>query len=96
MAVVSKEELIANIKDYIGERTDDESIAILENVTDTLDSFGDDRTEEIEELERKVKEVEETWRKKYIERFSVSTESNNNNVIENQLEADRITLDDIF
>lgn len=96
MAVVGKEELITSIKDYIGERTDDESIVILENVSDTLESLGEDRTGEIEELKRKVKEVEDTWRKKYIERFSVSADTNKDDVIENQIDGDRITLDDIF
>ena len=41
MAVLSFDELIAKIKTKIGEDTSDESIALLEDVTDTFNANND-------------------------------------------------------
>lgn len=65
---LGKEELIAKVKGYIGERTDDESISLIEDITDSFEESTDDNSEEIE----KLKSENEDLRRKYIERFTVS------------------------
>lgn len=67
MAVLSFDELIAKIKTKIGEDTSDESIALLEDVTDTFNANNDG-----EDWKTKYVENDKEWRKKYIERFSGS------------------------
>lgn len=73
MAVKTKDELISSIKSLIGDTPSDEGIALLEDISDTLDnssgSSSDEDKKKIEELENKVKEIDESWRKKYIDRF---------------------------
>lgn len=63
MAKLSKEELLEKIRKYVGDRTDDESIEILEDVNDSFDTSDSD------EWKKKYEENDKMWRDKYISRF---------------------------
>ena len=73
MAVKSKEELLSSLKTVIGDNPSDDAIALLEDISDTLDNStggsSDEDKKKIEELEKQVKDIDETWRKKYTDRF---------------------------
>lgn len=64
---LSKEELLTKVKGYIGDRTDDESISLIEDITDSFE----ETTDNSEEIDR-LKSENEDLRRKYIERFTVS------------------------
>lgn len=68
MAVKSKEDLIASIKAVIGEDTTDESLSLLEDVSDTFTSF-ETETKDKTDWKAKYNELDESWRKKYRDRF---------------------------
>lgn len=101
---LTREELMNAVASIIGDRTDDEAIAFVENVTDTFDSDSSVELEtanaKIEELTQKVADTESAWRKKYMERFySSSDDGANQPPIEEEatvLEAEEITVDDLF
>lgn len=63
MAKLSKDELIEKIKKYIGDRTDDESIEIIEDISDSIDPSDAD------EWKEKFEENDKMWRDRYISRF---------------------------
>lgn len=63
MAKLSKDELIEKIKKYVGDRTDDETIEIIEDISDSIDSSDAD------EWKQKCEEIDKMWRDKYISRF---------------------------
>jgi hypothetical protein len=63
MAKLSKDELIEKVKKYVGDRTDDETIEIIEDITDSIDSSDAD------EWKRKYEENDKMWRDKYVSRF---------------------------
>ena len=42
MAKLSKDELIEKVKKYVGDRTDDETIEIIEDISDSIDSSDAD------------------------------------------------------
>ena len=63
MAKLSKDELIEKIKKYVGDRTDDETIEIIEDISDSIDSSDAD------EWKKKYEENDKMWRDKYIARF---------------------------
>ena len=69
MAIRTREELLDSIKTRVGEQTDDETIAFLEDVTDTLTDFETRANGGGEDWKTKYKENDEAWRKKYTERF---------------------------
>ena len=63
MAKLSKDELIEKVRKYVGDRTDDETIEIIEDISDSIDSSDDD------EWKQKFEENDKMWRDKYISRF---------------------------
>jgi hypothetical protein len=63
MAKLSKDELIEKVKKYVGDRTDDETIAIIEDISDSFDSSDAD------EWKQKYEDNDNMWREKYISRF---------------------------
>lgn len=87
MAVRSKEELLAIIKDRIGEDTSDEAISFIEDVTDTLNDF---ETRAGEDWEEKYRQLDEEWRTKYKERF-FNTENE-----EEEEKKEVLTFNDLF
>lgn len=70
---LTKEELIEKFKNYAGEDvTSDAAIELLEDISDSVEAEKEE-TEEGEggeDWEAKYKELDESWRKKYAERFS--------------------------
>lgn len=66
--VLKKEELLERIKTYTGDRTDDETISLIEDVTDTVEELSN-RDVSSEEWKEKYKKLDEKWRTKYKERF---------------------------
>lgn len=63
MANLSKDELIEKVRKYVGDRTDDETIEIIEDISDSIDSSDAD------EWKQKYEENDKMWRDKYISRF---------------------------
>lgn len=89
MAVLSFDELIAKIKTKIGEDTSDESIELLEDVTDTFNANNDG-----EDWKTKYEENDKEWRKKYIDRFSGS--GGNEQEEGEEEEEEKTTFEDLF
>lgn len=63
MAKLSKDDLIEKVRKYVGDRTDDETIEIIEDISDSIDSSDAD------EWKQKYQENDKMWRDKYISRF---------------------------
>ena len=63
MARVSKDELMNQLSAFIGDNNSDEAIALMENVSDSFESDGED-------WKVKYEENDASWRKKYMERFT--------------------------
>jgi hypothetical protein len=68
MAVRTKEELLNDIKGIIGESTDDTSIILLEDISDTFDEL-ESRSADTEDWKTKYEENDAEWRRKYTDRF---------------------------
>lgn len=65
MAILTKEELLKIVQTKLTDS--DEDIAILENVTDTVNSMQD---QENINWKQKFEENDKAWRERYIARFS--------------------------
>lgn len=64
MARRTREELVAAFRAYAGDRNDDDTIALMEDISD---SFGDG-----EDWQAKYEENDRQWRERYLSRFSYS------------------------
>lgn len=62
--VKTKGEIMEEIRAYIGDRSDDQTITLVENISDTIDDYaahGD--------YDEKLMAIEAEWRRRYIDRF---------------------------
>ena len=78
MAVKTREEILAEVKARVGEQTDDETIAFLEDITDTLSDLETKANGDGIDWKAKYEENDAEWRKKYTERFYSSDPNANN------------------
>lgn len=91
MAKLSKDELIEKVKKYVGDRTDDETIEIIEDISDSIDSSDAD------EWKKKYEENDKMWRDKYISRFFEKNEEENKDTTnEDDDEKEYKTFEDLF
>lgn len=62
--IVTTEQLLQQITDILGDRTDDESLSLLENASDTLNQYTD-----AENWKQKYEDNDKEWRERYKKRF---------------------------
>ncbi len=72
-------EIIETVKTRIGDNPDDESVAFLEDITDTLTDY-DNKTKDNTDWKNKYDELDRSWKEKYISRFSDVVEDSKNDV----------------
>ena len=68
MAIRTSEELLKSIRTRVGDQTDDETIAFLEDVTDTMNDLNSKASGQ-EDWKKKYEDNDAEWRKKYTDRF---------------------------
>lgn len=91
MARLSKDELIEKVRKYVGDRKDDDTIEIIEDISDSIDSS------EADEWEKKYEENDKMWRDKYISRFVEKKEDEPDTPTEHDEEEKEYTsFDDLF
>lgn len=84
---LTREEYMNSIASIIGERTDDEALKFVEDMTDTFDGNVNTDAETtintlnatIAELTDKNKSIEADWRKKYRDRFYGGSDNDGTN-----------------
>lgn len=70
MGVLKREEFFSRLEDRIKDDTTDEAIKFLEDMSDTYNDMERRiNTTNNEEWERKYKELDESWKKRYRHRF---------------------------
>ena len=69
MAVLSKEEFFNRLNARVGDSQSDEDIAFMEDMTDTYSSLEKQAQGDGVDWEKKFKENDASWRKKYTARF---------------------------
>ena len=90
MAKLSKDELLEKVKKYVGDRTDDETIEIIEDISDSIDSSAHD------EWKKKYEENDKMWRDKYISRFFEKNDEENEDPTNEDDEKEYKTFEDLF
>ena len=93
--VKTKDEIMEEIRAYIGDRSDDQTIALIENISDTIDDYaahGD--------YDEKLMAVEAEWRRKYIDRFMTGGEKKNEVEVEKtddeKDKSEEIKIEDLY
>ena len=91
MAKLSKDELIEKVRKYVGDRKDDETIELIEDISDSIDSSDADA------WKQKYEENDKMWRDKYISRFVEKKEDEPDTPTEHEEEEKEYTsFEDLF
>ena len=94
MAIKSKAEILELVKARIGDDTSDEALAIIEDVTDTLDDY-ETRIADSGDWKARYEQNDADWRKKYKERFFAPTEEPEE-IDEPEEAEEKRTFEDLF
>ena len=90
--VRTKEELLQSLRETLGDSTDDSSLSIIEDVSDTMDSFKDE-TDWKAEAER----IDKEWRQKYHDRvFNPSPDKDVDPLDAGEPEPKKYRFEDLF
>jgi sortase (surface protein transpeptidase) len=95
MAVLKKEEYLETVKKLVGEDASDETLAVIQNLTDTYNDM-ETRTG-TENWKQKYEENDKEWRKKYKDAFFNGTSNQprkDDSNIDNAYE--KITINSLF
>lgn len=93
--IKSTTELLDSLRTKLGDDISDESLALIEDVNDTMNDLKNKATK-AEEFEQKYKDNDAEWRKKYRDRFfnteSTETEDDYRDEEDNKMR----TFEDLF
>ena len=97
MAILTKAELLAKLKERTSEDMGDDTLKFIEDVTDTLTDF-ESKAKNTTDWEKKYKENDEQWRKKYKERFFTAPIQEDEQNIPNEEEPklEKLTYENLF
>lgn len=87
MAIVTKEDLLTRVNALAGDDASDITLSLIEDISDTFDSFGED-------WRAKYEENDLEWRKRYKERFEKPVESVEQT--KGKEDEEKISFDDLF
>ena len=68
MAILTKEEILEQIKTRLADDTSDEALKLVEDISDTFNDY-DNKTKDSTDWKAKFEENDAMWRKKYRDRF---------------------------
>ena len=90
--------LLEELRKVIGDRTDDDALALIERVSELESQSIDDLKNKITELEGQMKQLDEDWRKRYRDRFYEGEEKDEEQIEEagDEEESESIKIDDLF
>ena len=90
--------LLEELRNVIGDRTDDDALALIERVSELESQSIDDLKNKITELENQMKQLDEDWRKRYRDRFYEGEEKDEEQIEEagSEEEAESVSIDDLF
>ena len=72
MAILSRDDFFNRLQDYVGDDSSDRAISLVEDMTDTYNSFAE-RKDDSDEWEKKYYDNDRSWRERYRRRFFTGT-----------------------
>lgn len=96
MAVRTREEIMAQISARLGEDTSDDAIALIEDVTDTLNDYETRVAGDGKDWKAEAEKIDKEWREKYMARFTNGS-ADNDDVPNNHREEEKpLTYEALF
>lgn len=95
MSIVSKEELIKRVTEKFGNELDDDTISLVEDISDTLDDF-ENKASDTTDWKEKYETNDKEWREKYVARFNEGGASSEETNEENIEPPKNLTYENLF
>ena len=97
MAVRTNDEIMQSLRAVIGDDNSDESLTLIEDITDTLSDYQN-RTKDSTDWERRYNENDAQWRQRYKERFYSSDDSGTDDFVDEEEEEKptKMSFEDLF
>lgn len=95
MAVKTREDLLKSLNTLIGDNSTDETLSILEDVTDTLKDY-EAKTADRTDWKSKYEQNDAEWRKKYRDRFMSGEEIKDEQEEDVEKDTKPLTFDSLF
>lgn len=94
MAIRNREELLGAVQQHFGDDTSDETLALIEDITDTMTEL-ETKAKDTTDWKKKYDENDSAWRKKYRDRF-FSGGSGEDDEPEEKPEPKKLTYENLF
>lgn len=96
VSFLDKEAFFNRIDAFIGDRSDDDAISFIEDMTDTYTEL-EKRQSESEDWKKKYSDLDDKWKKRYRKRFFSGTIISDPEVdFDEEKKPEDITIDDLF
>lgn len=96
MAIKTKEELLASLKQSFGDNTDDATLSLIEDVTDTYDDLNSKAKPDGEDWKAEAERIDKEWRQKYHDRFFNPVEDEKDPLDAGDPEPKKYRFEDLF
>ena len=96
MAVRTREELLSQIGAIVGENKDDNVIALIEDVTDTMGDYETRVKGDGVDWKSRYEENDKAWRDKYVSRFNEKIDDGDDGKGGNTGNEKKYTFEDLF
>lgn len=101
MAVLTRDEYFARLQGRLAEDTSDDGIAFLEDMTDTYNDLESRANGDGVDWERKYRELDESWKKRYRHRFFSGGDTgtpNSGTIVDEtkEYDPDEVKVEDLF
>lgn len=96
MAIKTKEELLASLKQSFGDNTDDATLSLIEDVTDTYDELNSKAKPDGKDWKAEAERIDKEWRQKYHDRFFNPVEDEKDPLDAGDPEPKKYRFEDLF
>lgn len=96
MAIKTKEELLASLKQSFGDNTDDATLSLIEDVTDTYDDLNNKAKPDGKDWKAEAERIDKEWRQKYHDRFFNPVEDEKDPLDAGDPEPKKYRFEDLF
>ena len=96
MAIKTKEELLASLKQSFGDNADDATLSLIEDVTDTYDDLNSKAKPDGKDWKAEAERIDKEWRQKYHDRFFNPVEDEKDPLDAGDPEPKKYRFEDLF
>lgn len=96
MAIKTIEELLASLKQTFGDNTDDATLSLIEDVTDTYDDLNSKSKPDGKDWKAEAERIDKEWRQKYHDRFFNPVEDEKDPLDAGDPEPKKYRFEDLF